>query len=361
MRPSVTVSDVPAAAKNSSDPPWLKGLVNAAAPAAVKIGGLPVGQVSQNLFNAARSAARSALLKYTDDRVESQLRCALEAGAATEWLIRALLARSNPALLADRGHKESQLALAGVRPIASTSDHLELRTISTTDVAAHLALIHPALAFSHDVKSIMQVRNSAAHMAIVTKSSLHESVRRLVRVVSAVIPEFDVDATKFWSPRLVSVAEAITKDFDDETAARVASKIAAAKERIRELTRQLPPAGVEAALTALEARRVPHRIEDDTEDDEYDCPACERRAWVTFVKVRDDGDLVVDYDREGEPEGAWLVFQVTLVPVLLQCPVCELELDGADDELEGLPGISERPGDEVSMDAAEYYADWDDD
>ncbi len=332
-------------------------------PPGVKIGGLPIGLLGENLFRSAMSAARSALLTHTDDHPEVQLRAGLEVGAAAEWLVRALLAKSNPALLADRRHKDSVLALSGVKSLPNALDHTDLRSITTAEVVALLLLIHPTLSIARDLESIMEVRNSAAHMALVTRSSLHEAVRRLVRVVAVIVPEItDDDVEKFWGTELAPVAAGISLDFDNETAARVAGKIAAARQRIRHLTAILPPESVDATLTALEDRKVPEEILEDTEDEEVECPACGRNAWLTYIRYRDDGSIEAEYDRDGSPERAYMVFQVTLVPALLQCPVCELNLDGSSDELDGISGIQERVGEPVYIDADEYYADrWGDD
>ena len=54
---------------------------------------------------------------------------------------------------------------------------------------------------------------------------------------------------------------------------------------------------------------------------------------------------------------------MTLVPVLLQCSVYELVLDGASDGLAGLPNVEERVGDSIYTDAEDYYVTglWGDD
>ena len=76
-----------------------------------------------------------------------------------------------------------------------------------------------------------------------------------------------------------------------------------------------------------------------------------------------EGSLHVEFDDDGAPEHEYAVYEVTLVPVLLQCPVCELALDGASDELAGLPNVEERVGDSIYADAEDYYVTrlWDDD
>lgn len=333
-------------------------------PSGVRVGGLPVGMLGENFFRASRAAARSALLTHTETRPEVQLRCALEVGAAAEWLVRALLAKGSVALLADRRSKNSLLALANVRALPSSMDHTTLRSITTQEVVDLLVVTHPTLGISRDVTGIMDVRNSAAHMALVTERSLHEAVRRLVRLVSVIVPELpDDDVDEFWGEQLAPVAHRIASDFDNETAARVASKIAAAQQRIRELTAKLPPESVDATLDALQDRQVPEEILEDTEDVQHECPACGRNSWLTYIKYRDDGHMEAEYDDEGAPERAYMVFEVTLVPALLQCPVCELNLDGSADELDGLLDVVEIPGEAIYTDADEYYATqgWNDD
>lgn len=314
-------------------------------------------RLGAHLQHQARYAARSVLANYTTEEPYDRLRCAIEAGAAAEWLVRALLANANPALLAEPRRHDSLLALAGVRPLPD-SDLRHLKTVTLTEALDIALKIDPTSSIRADVDFIKDVRNGAAHAGVVAPSSMQETARRLVRVVAAVSPQLGVDHAEFWGALLAPVAEGILADFEDEIAARVASKIAAARSRVNNLTWNLPKAQADLLLAALEVRAVPHLISSpESEDHEYSCPACGRRAWLSYLRLPEDTDrYLVDSDRAGEPIEPYFVVPVTLVPSLLQCPVCELVLDETDDELSGLEGIEEVPESEpIIRDVDEYY------
>ncbi|MGN8027115.1 hypothetical protein [Microbacterium sp. 22242] len=324
----------------------------------VSIGVAPVSGLATSMAAASTQAARATLLNYTSDGLYVKLRTALEAGAATEWLVRAALARLSPSLLALRTHHDSVLALSGARTL---SDPLELRTIPTSEVLTILLKAHPTMAsLRSDVDFIMSVRNGAAHSGLVAAASLELAARRLVRVAEALIEEVGLTREDYWGAELAGVAAGISADFENEIAARVSSKIAAAKARLKDFVAGIPKAQLEQTLTALESRHSSVLIADDSEDHEYKCPSCERRAWVTYLRQHgEEGSLEVDYDSEGYPESASVMFEVVLVPMILQCPVCGLILDAQDDELSGLDDVEEHEGEPHFVDASEYYADQD--
>lgn len=322
----------------------------------VSIGVVPVLSLASSMAVASTHAGRATLLNYTSDLTYVKLRTALEVGAAAEWLVRAALARLSPALLAVRAHHDSLLALAGARTL---SDPLELRTIPTLEALTILIKAHPSMAsIRSDVDFIMSVRNSAAHSGLVAAASLEVATRRLVRVVDALVVEVGLSREKFWGPELVQVAAGISADFENEIAARVSSKIAAAKARLKDIVAGIPSTQLEQTLSALESRLPSVSIADDSEDAEYECPACTRRAWISYLRQRGEvGSLEIDYDGDGDPENAYMVFEVTLIPMILQCPVCGLILDAQDDELAGFNDIEEHDGEPYYIDANEYYGE----
>ena len=308
-------------------------------------------------------AARSAVVSYTSEDLEDQIRCAISLGCAAEWLIRAVLADRNAALLADRRHIESLLVFTKVKSIVAT-DVDELRTVTMQDAVNLLMQIDPALPIRADVTQIMAVRNGAVHMAFARSSSLADAAARLSRVVDVLLPLVGQTAEQYWGDALMPVAEALRQDARDATEARIVSKIAAAVARVGEIVRGLNEDQAEATLSLLESRPVKWTVAEDVTEREHVCPACGRLAQLTYLRIKGDGDLHVDRNGPDESDiDAWVYIPVTLVPTLLQCPVCGFKLDAADDEFSLYPDIREEDDpDGDTMDASEYYADqdWDD-
>lgn len=321
----------------------------------VKLAHVQVVDLSIHLAASSGWAARDVIVSYTEEQPSAKVRCALQIGAAAEWLIRAAIAAHSPGLLADRRSHDSMLALANVGGGATVDVH-QIRTITTAEAVNLLLKIDPALGIRADAEYVMDVRNSAAHMAVINPGALDEAVKRFVRLARALLPQTPVTVESYWTEALIPLANRLFEASAGELSARIESKLAAARARMEQFTRGLGAEEKEAALRLLESRPVRWSVAEDIEDRPHTCPACGRTAQLTYLRIRDeDGELVVEEEFRGGVD-AYVIIQVTLVPTLLQCPVCGLTLDAADDELSGFHELHDIPADDPDIvDPAEFY------
>jgi hypothetical protein len=322
----------------------------------VRLAHVHVVDLATHLAVSSGWAARDAIVAYTEEQFNEKMRCALQIGAAAEWLIRAALAAHSPGLLADRRSHDSMLALSNIGANVAI-DVTQIRTIATTEAVSLLLKIDPGLGIRADAEFVMDVRNSAAHLALVNPGSLEEAAKRLVRLVTALLPMADVSSETYWTAELIPLASKLFETSVGDLSARIESKLAAARNRLEQITRGLGHEEKEATLRLLESRPVRWTVAEEVEDRIHTCPACGRTAQLTYLRLRDEeGELVVDEQYRGEVD-AFVLIQVTLIPTLLQCPVCGLILNALDDEFSGFHDIHELPADEPDIVAAgEYYA-----
>lgn len=308
---------------------------------AVTIGSTPLHSLATTLEAASKHAAQTSLENYTNSSKYSQIDAAIQAGAAVEWLVRSVIARSNPSILADASHHESLLVFTGVKT-ASSSDYTALKTINIKVALDILFLIHPQLSVRADVLRVMAIRNSASHIAILKKNDCQEAIRRMVRAVNEILGILSISHLDFWGNELCVVVEQIQRDFEDEISARVASKIASAKVTLKTLLSGLSESQSQQIQLVL-AQRKSKTYLDESESEPYICPACANLATLTFFRIPDeDFRIETDFDRHGEVEDAYVVREVSLTPVFLECHVCELFLDGDEDELSLFSDIQEK-------------------
>lgn len=287
------------------------------------------------------------MMRYVADEDHDLIEAAQSAGAATEYLIRAVLCLHDPVLLAARNHAPSVVALSRANPV-SPLDTLQLRTISYGEALDLLRVIHPSLGLDSDVRAVMDLRNAAAHMAMTNSATLKEAAVRLVQIVSKIHGLLNRAEADYWGVSLAPVIQAMQDEHVTALARTVEAKFARARQLLAELTRDLSPGDAEAVLVAREARSV--RWAGD-EEEEHECPVCNRSGW--FVVATEKGE---PYEYYYSDDISWHV-EVFRWPTMFQCPVCDLVLE--DDELAaaGLPTELDSRDEETE----DPYADWEPD
>lgn len=320
------------------------------------IAGVRVEGLSNHLVLCAQSASRKALGSYTEPSVGTQRRAAVEVGAALEYLARAVVASWNPGLLAMRGKPSSLLALSNVSK-ADDLDHTSLRTVLVEEVFNLLASQSKSLQRQRtEFEYVMAVRNAAAHMGFTESNSLHTAIIYQVQLVGVLLDMLDRERDLFWGPKFFDLTQTLEKNHKDRLRIRVETLLVSARERFHVLTRNLPLESREATLRLLESRPPRSFIIDSSQDEPAACPACERTGLLTMVTERGDGpyEVLHEYVEENEVETI-VVAPVRGVPMLFQCLVCDLVLEGP--ELDQFAYLSEeRELEPESVDADEYLA-----
>ena len=96
---------------------------------------------SNMLAQSARWHARTAVSNFVSDDPDARLQAACSAGTAVELLAKAYLADMNPALLADKGDKDTVLHLVGHGALAK-GDVLSIKTIGAYEALRLVAQLH---------------------------------------------------------------------------------------------------------------------------------------------------------------------------------------------------------------------------
>ena len=120
-----------------------------------------IDQLAVRLYRASQEAARRTLSRFIADEDHDLIEAAQSAGAAIEYLLRAVLALHDPVLLADRRSPTSVVALSR----ANSGDALDirgLRTVNYGEALQLLKIIQPTLTIDAEVRFVMDLRNAAA-------------------------------------------------------------------------------------------------------------------------------------------------------------------------------------------------------
>lgn len=296
-----------------------------------------VARLSSALREAAAEAARSALHNYADDQESRRREAALSTGAAAEYLVRATIAAQDPVLLADRRTPASLVALSRANT-AAPLDLRKLKTVGIMEAVEMLGMIHPALSITTDARLIMDVRNAAAHLALVDVELLAEAVAKLVQITGGLLDVLGTDEEAFWGADLVDVVAAMKDEYATAVTRRVQAKLAHARTELERLVGSLTAEDRERTLVILESRSVPWITGDAHAEQPQPCPACGRRGLATYSKDRgDDFEEEYVYDQHGDPEDTYLTVDVYFRFSLFQCPVCSLYLEQGEEVATSIP------------------------
>lgn len=279
--------------------------------------GPPLGHA---LLKAAEGHARFALRSYLDEDDIVPLQAAVAAGAAVELLIKAVLYREAPALLAMKGDVHSILMFSG-KPGVPGKGYLDCRTIVGDDTRRALIAIRPSLnSISTEIDAALTRRNAAVHLALATKHDLVVGVRAMCVTVAALLPELDRNPDQFWGDGLVAHAQVLAAARGDERRLLLEQLKTAALERLARIR-----AVDSAVIELLVAERA--APEDGTEDDgdhfreAHQCPVCEYWGWLSGPVTRGEMRMVESHYYDGwEVERTWY-------PESFDCGICRLHLD----------------------------------
>lgn len=322
------------------------------------IGLVRVSGLRAHLLGASRGSAQFALRSYASAVPFERIQSALSAGSAVEYMLKCVIAAADPTLLAQRSSLDSVIALSrAVQPIPI--DPRSLRTIDASEALKIVGKLHPTMKTQVDAAAVLDLRNSAAHMAMEAGPEIEKAVVGVVRVLSELLDFLKEGEDRFWGTNLSPLVREMKKKASDALAHRVGSKVAAAEMRFKALTRSLSGSGMEAILTLLERRDVPFALDESGGDVGRMCPACGRRGLLSFIKERDPSSFEILSDPD-DPSNQVVYVSVAGTPEMFQCPVCDLKLDG--DELTQFAGLHESidlPDEEAGYPDEIEGGDWD--
>jgi hypothetical protein len=267
------------------------------------------------LFEAARDEARRALEQHAVSTPGAERQVVVAAGLASEYLHVATIISVDPVLLADRRHVESVLMMSRHNG-EGVIDHQRLRTLTMSDSVALVRTMFPAVHVVADATALLGLRNAAAHTAHVGDGDSGLAVQHLVRIVDALTPLIPlVSRRTFWPSGYEDAIASFRRLAIDALEQRIATRLAAARDRLDTIVFNLDEQEIEAVLRSLERRNRP--LVGHTR--QQACPACHRDGIIHYQPV-----VLVN----GSPQDG--TYEVTRegVPSDFLCPVCGFELDG---------------------------------
>lgn len=279
-----------------------------------------------SLGTSSRWHSREALRYFTSDDNDELLHAATSIGMASELLLKLFIGRTSAALLADKGHTDSLLLLAG-HPVTSDMPLSAFRSIAAGQaltLAKKMGITIPGP--SGDFAPFV-VRNSAAHLAIADADELTKAIELHATLTQGIFDHLNIDPKSFWGEGNWAAVEQLIEDKHNKDQARYTAKLSAAKQRFEALSETLG-ATVFEAFRAARTPRVSIGFSTGTDEAvDFDCPACGSVGQITY-HVQDEGSI--HYEPGG---GAWM--DQWADPVYFECPVCNLELE--QDEVSRIP------------------------
>lgn len=274
-----------------------------------------------SLGSSARWHAYEALQYFTSDDMNELRHAATATGVAAEMLLKLFIGRTSITLLADRGHQDSLLLLAG-HPSVSNQSLSTFRSIGAAQAFTLAKKMGLTLSGGAEQFSPFSVRNSSAHLASVEHRELAGAVEQLAALAKTMFDHLNVDPESFWDSKHMSMVEQIITEKFNRDEARYLAKIREATARFAILDDILD----KTALDVLRATRRPRTsllfAEGSAEEVEFTCPACKSTGQITYC-IEDEGTI------QYEPDGFhWM--EQTAAPEFFECPVCQLELDAED-------------------------------
>ncbi|WP_157519393.1 hypothetical protein [Modestobacter sp. Leaf380] len=270
---------------------------------------------------------------------------AISVGCAVELLSKALVADISPALLGDRGDRDSLLHLTDHGSLARKTP-TEVKSIFAVEAVAAANHVHPSLNWRPVDSLTFRVRNASAHMALVEIDDLRKAVIELLRFVESAVVVRGTDAASFWGSSLVALAAGLLDEAATASQQAVARKQAAARIRLDLLLGPLDKAGRAVVLASLSGRKTVMAEHEEAAA----CPVCEQQGWLLCGVDRGP----VQWDDGGNPYVEPLAWPYEFV-----CPVCGLELEGDELQAAGFPEEVELDLDLDPIEAFEYEPDED--
>lgn len=280
--------------------------------------GGPDRSVGTRLYAASRYHASKARALVDATSEHERLDAATHAGAALEFIAKAVLAEVDVRLLPDREAHHTLLdSIARDR-----EGHVPHRVSIRTTIGASLAiglvarLVPACRQHIAAVKRVLSVRNAAVHMAEApTTAALADAITAMQAFGDAAATELRGSSRDYWGVDFDEVQRQ-RAEVEAGIVAGANAKVDQARDRYTEMVGPLVGDLRERVLTAL-------RLRSSTSGDAVDevtCPACRETATVTW-----EWDADVEEEFPGE-----YTYSSFLALAGLLCPVCGLSLDATE-------------------------------
>jgi hypothetical protein len=301
-----------------------------AVPAGLASNAIPV---ATRLTRSSSSFARSAITAYASEDWDVYF---LHLATAVEHLLKAAVARINPAFIADPQSKfDSMLHLTGMGDRAQSPDFLGVvRTISAKEALERAArVIDGYRPPGQHVNALLETRNGIVHAGHSVGSEGEAVLGDVARFVNSLLPAVEMTEDDYWQDAAQFVAQHAAKRLG-EIERQFERQLQRARDQYAARLAGIPNDALAAVLAALE----PAGPSDDFTEFPFECPACSHR-----------GLLVGEPEPEWEPDwdygdgqafiAGMLVASITLRASEFSCRICGLTLTDSGLELAELDSV----------------------
>lgn len=289
-----------------------------------------------SLWGASRELARYAALHYTTNMAFERVQVAVNMGVAAESLLMSCVATIDVTLLADGSSPDARLGFVRSHNTTGQFNVQELKTFSWRDASRLIQKKwsdDPALgALTATTERIMATRNSAAHITYTDPADVAESMVALLKLTKLLHPHLAMTVADYWGPEVKPIVDELDDKLTTATRQSMTVKVAAAKAEYKRIEDRFGDSLATYIETCMERPHEAFPVMDGEFQNErtVECPACGNEARTCFVGSH-DGDVQAGHDPHLDRDTVNLyVWWETL---LLECPVCDLQLNGAEADL----------------------------
>lgn len=278
-------------------------------------------QISDRLLASSYSFARSAVAAYS---AKSWDVFYLHLATAVEQLLKAVLARSHPSLIADtRADFDSLLHLCGLGKRARVPEFVRaVRTISVSEALKRVErLVDSYQQPTPRLLLLLDTRNAIVHSGHYEKGEAEAVLGDTAQYIEQLLKGLEITATTYWGDFTSLVLEHANRQLS-AVEASYARRVQAARDRWAKLADSLSPAAMEAFV----ATAIPYAPRKTFDSALVTCPACENPGELTGIP---DPQWEADWDyADGQSylTGAY-VGSIRLRGDGFRCHFCGLNLD----------------------------------
>jgi hypothetical protein len=271
--------------------------------------------MKDKLINRSLIAGQRAIHHYLSHEHDQFL---MQAAICFELLGKGRLAAIHPSLIVDKDF-DSFLHVCAEGKHAKRPPW-NIRTITATEVLQRCIQLHPSLNdFKDRLKLLAELRNSAIHLGEIVEEERKEIFHEFLASTSLIAGVMGLTGEAFFG-QYAELVDTHLNESLTEVNRLTAEKLALAKTDYNKKYGSHHLDQAEFLITSVEIAYDPVRYEQQLAD----CPACGHRGMLSGSI---DVEWQADFDRDGEPEGAYP--EVTLKPSHFVCNLCDLDLDGS--------------------------------
>lgn len=245
----------------------------------------------------------------------------LNVAVAAELLGKAFLVGINSCLIIDRDF-DSFLHICGEGKHAKKSP-ASIRTIGAKEVFSRCAQIVPKLKdYDVEMSLLADFRSGVLHLAEHEKEFTKKVFLPYLKFVKILLEAMKLSLSDYFG-EFAQLVETSIKEATKEVDIKVERLIAKAKISFKERFEDVEAPVKRNIIKSI----IDNYVLSQYEEELTECPACENDAVVTGSHEVTDWD--VDFDRYGNPEGAYPI--VKLYATSFRCNVCGLKLNTSEE------------------------------